>query len=127
MFPFGQARQSAATNQARAILGVGAPMLVGVYLRKDPAILIPAHGDRARITAAILNPSIAPESPGHAQTLTPGTIAHRIVWNDIDGRVEMHLESLRSAASGRSLRLPLTSAAVPANAQHRAEAGVAMQ
>ncbi len=88
-----QARQFLA--QARSALGRGARMLVGVDLRKDEALLIPAYDDAAGVTAAFnLNILRRLNREAGADFDLRG-FAHRAVWNDAEGRIEMHLVSLR--------------------------------
>ena len=81
--------------QARGTLGEGARMLVGVDLRKDAALLIPAYDDAAGVTASFnLNILRRLNREAHAD-FDLRDFAHRAVWNDAEGRIEMHLVSLR--------------------------------
>jgi L-histidine Nalpha-methyltransferase len=81
--------------QARFTLGPGARMLVGVDLRKDPAILLPAYDDADGVTAAFnLNVLARLNREADADFDLRGFI-HRAVWNDHESRIEMHLESCR--------------------------------
>jgi L-histidine Nalpha-methyltransferase len=93
--------------QARGTLGEGARMLVGVDLRKDEALLIPAYDDAAGVTAAFnLNVLRRLNREAHADFNLRG-FAHRAVWNDAEGRIEMHLVSLRPQAvhlNGHTIR-----------------------
>jgi L-histidine N-alpha-methyltransferase len=93
--------------QARGTLGEGARMLVGVDLRKDEALLIPAYDDAAGVTAAFnLNILRRLNREAHADFDLRG-FAHRAVWNDAEGRIEMHLVSLRPQAvhlNGHTIR-----------------------
>jgi len=93
--------------QARGTLGEGARMLVGVDLRKDEALLIPAYDDAAGVTAAFnLNILRRLNREAHAD-FDLGGFAHRAVWNDAEGRIEMHLVSLRPQAvhlNGHTIR-----------------------
>ena len=74
-------------GQARASLsreGEGPTrFIVGTDLRKPAEVLVPAYDDAAGVTAAF-NRNIL----RHVNRLT-----HRAVWNDAEGRVEMHLVS----------------------------------
>jgi L-histidine Nalpha-methyltransferase len=93
----GQARQFLA--QARRTLGAGARMLVGVDLRKDKALLLPAYDDAAGVTAAFnLNVLRRLNREADADFDLDG-FAHRAVWNDAEGRIEMHLVSLQAQAA----------------------------
>jgi len=93
--------------QARGTLGEGARMLVGVDLRKDEALLIPAYDDAAGVTAAFnLNVLRRLNREAGADFDLRG-FAHRAAWNDAEGRIEMHLVSLRPQAvhlNGHTIR-----------------------
>ena len=93
--------------QARGTLGKGARMLVGVDLRKDAALLIPAYDDAAGVTASFnLNILRRLNREAHAD-FDLRDFAHRAVWNDAEGRIEMHLVSLRPQAvhlNGHTIR-----------------------
>ncbi len=92
-----QARQFLA--QARVTLGAGAGMLVGVDLRKDAALLVPAYDDAAGVTAAFnLNILRRLNREAGADFDLDG-FAHRAVWNEAEGRIEMHLVSVRAQAA----------------------------
>ena len=84
-------------RQARQDLCSGghgpARFIVGTDLRKDAAVLLPAYNDAAGVTAAF-NRNILT----HVNRLTGARFdaelfAHRALWNDDDGRIEMHLVS----------------------------------
>jgi dimethylhistidine N-methyltransferase len=77
-------------------LGAEAGLLVGVDLRKDPAILVPAYDDAQGVTAAFnLNLLTRLNREGDADFDLAG-FRHQAVWNAAEGRIEMHLESLRA-------------------------------
>ncbi len=82
--------------QARATLGAGARMLVGVDLRKDPALLIPAYDDAAGVTAAFNRNVLARINREAGADFDLDGFAHRATWNDEEGRIEMHLVSRRA-------------------------------
>jgi dimethylhistidine N-methyltransferase len=74
--------------------GPAGGILIGADLRKDRAILEAAYDDAAGVTAAFdrnllvrLNRELGADFPVER-------FRHRAVWNDGDGRVEMHLVSL---------------------------------
>jgi dimethylhistidine N-methyltransferase len=80
-------------NAAR-LLGRGAAFLVGVDLKKDPAILIPAYNDRRGVTAAFnlnLLERINRELDGDIDL---DLFAHDAIYDEARGRIEMHLVSL---------------------------------
>ena len=70
--------------------------IVGIDLAKDQAELLAAYNDAEGVTAAFnlnLLTRINTELSGDFDL---EGFAHRAVWNRLEGRVEMHLESLRS-------------------------------
>ena len=69
--------------------------LVGVDLRKDPAILLPAYDDAQGVTAAFNLNLLARLNRDAGADFDLGAFAHRVVWNDQESRIEMHLVSLR--------------------------------
>ena len=80
-------------NAAR-LLGRDAAFLVGVDLKKDPAILIPAYNDRRGVTAAFnlnLLERINRELDGDIDV---DRFAHDAIYDETKGRIEMHLVSL---------------------------------
>jgi L-histidine Nalpha-methyltransferase len=79
----------------RDILGQGAQLLIGFDRIKSADILIPAYDDAAGVTAAFnlnllerINRELAGDIPVEV-------FAHRALWNDIEARIEMHLEALQ--------------------------------
>ena len=79
---------------AAHLLGRGASFLVGVDLKKDPAILIPAYNDRRGVTAAFnlnLLERINRELDGDIDL---DRFAHDAIYDESQGRIEMHLVSL---------------------------------
>jgi L-histidine Nalpha-methyltransferase len=85
--------QAFLVNAAR-LLGRGAAFLVGVDLKKDPAILIPAYNDRRGVTAAFnlnLLERINRELDGDFEL---DRFAHDAIYDEGQGRIEMHLVSL---------------------------------
>ncbi|MEJ0018690.1 MAG: L-histidine N(alpha)-methyltransferase [Acetobacteraceae bacterium] len=82
-------------QRARQALGGQSWFLVGVDLRKDPAILLPAYDDAQGVTAAF-NLNLLDRLNREADAdFDLASFRHRAVWNDVDSRIEMHLESLR--------------------------------
>lgn len=82
--------------QAAATLGAGSMFLVGVDLRKDPAVLVPAYDDAAGVTAAFnLNMLVRLNREAGAD-FNLDHFVHEARWNDRDSRIEMHLVSDRA-------------------------------
>ena len=80
-------------RNARGTLGDGARFLIGVDLRKDPAVLIPAYNDSAGVTAAFNLNLLARLNREAAADFDIGAFTHRAIWNDAASRIEMHLVS----------------------------------
>jgi L-histidine N-alpha-methyltransferase len=81
--------------QLRETLGSRARLLIGVDLRKDPAVLIPAYNDKAGVTAAFnLNLLVRLNREADAD-FDLDAFSHRAIWNPTDSRIEMHLISRR--------------------------------
>ena len=85
-------------QQARTTLGGGAHFLIGVDMRKDPAVLLPAYDDAAGVTAAFNRNLLVRLNREAGADFDPGAFAHRAVWNDDESRIEMHLVSSRDQA-----------------------------
>jgi dimethylhistidine N-methyltransferase len=82
-------------RRVRRALGTGAHFLVGVDLRKDPAVLIPAYNDKAGVTAAF-NLNLLRRLNREAEAdFDLDAFTHQAIWNDAEGRIEMHLVSRR--------------------------------
>ena len=81
-------------RQARDTLGADAKFLVGVDLRKDPAILVPAYDDAQGVTAAFNRNLLVHLNRITGSVFDPLSFDHRAVWNEASGRIEMHLVSL---------------------------------
>lgn len=80
-------------RQVRQTLGANASFLVGVDLRKDAAVLVPAYDDAAGVTAAFNRNLLVRLNREAGADFDPMSFAHRAVWNDIESRIEMHLVS----------------------------------
>ena len=93
--------------QLRETLGPGARLLIGVDLRKDPTVLIPAYNDKAGVTAAFnLNLLVRLNREADAD-FDLDAFSHRAIWNSTDSRIEMHLISHREQVvhvAGRTIR-----------------------
>jgi dimethylhistidine N-methyltransferase len=82
-------------RQARRTLGTSAHFLIGVDLRKDPDILLPAYNDAAGITAAFNRNLLERLNREAGADFDVAAFEHRAVWNDAESRIEMHLVSRR--------------------------------
>jgi len=82
-------------QDARLTLGQGAWLIVGVDLRKSPEILVPAYDDSAGVTAAFNLNILRRLNREAAADFDLSAFVHRALWNEAEGRIEMHLQSLR--------------------------------
>ena len=89
-------------DEARAFLGKtagllrgGGALLIGVDLKKDPAILHAAYNDAAGVTAAFNLNLLVRMNRELGADFDLATFRHRAFYNEAAGRVEMHLVSLR--------------------------------
>jgi len=83
-------------QRLRAAMRLGDQLLAGIDLRKDPAVLIAAYDDAAGVTAAFnrnLLVRINRELGGHFDL---DEFQHEARWNEVEGRIEMHLVSQRA-------------------------------
>ena len=83
-------------QQARSTLGLSAKFLVGVDLRKDPSILIPAYDDAQGVTAAFNRNLLVHLNHITGARFDPSSFEHRAIWNEESGCIEMHLVSTRA-------------------------------
>jgi L-histidine Nalpha-methyltransferase len=83
-------------RQARETLGPRSLFLVGVDLRKDPELLVPAYADAAGVTAAFNRNLLVRLNREAGADFDPLAFEHRAVWNDAESRIEMHLVSRRN-------------------------------
>ena len=81
--------------QARNMLGREASFLIGVDLRKDPSILLPAYDDAQGVTAAFNRNILTHVNSRFDGDFDVDGFAHRALWNAALGRMEMHLVSQR--------------------------------
>jgi L-histidine Nalpha-methyltransferase len=83
---------------ARRTLGDRARFLVGVDLRKDPSLLLPAYDDAAGVTAAFNRNILLRLNREAGANFDIAAFGHRAVWNDAESRIEMHLVSREAQA-----------------------------
>ncbi len=92
---FDEAQAAAFLRQAAALVGPGGGLLIGVDLKKDPAVLEAAYDDPEGVTSEFnlnLLDRINRELGG---TFDRDRFAHRAVWNPAESRIETYLVSLR--------------------------------
>ena len=80
----------------RRVLGPGGALLIGVDLKKDTTRLNAAYNDAAGYTAAFNLNLLHRMVRELGAELNPDAFAHEAFYNEAEGRVEMHLRSLRA-------------------------------
>ena len=73
----------------------GDALLIGIDLRKDPADLVAAYDDAAGVTARFNLNLLARVNRELGGRFDLDAFAHEARWNESEGRIEMHLRSLR--------------------------------
>ena len=94
-------------REVRVTLGRQARFLVGIDLRKDPGILLPAYDDAAGVTAAFNRNLLVRLNREADADFDVAAFRHEARWNDVESRIEMHLVSTRAQTArlaGRSIR-----------------------
>jgi dimethylhistidine N-methyltransferase len=84
----------------RAALGAEGRLIVGVDLEKDARRLHMAYNDSAGVTAAFNLNLLARINRELAGTFDLGAFRHEALYNPREGRIEMHLRSLRRQVAG---------------------------
>ncbi|MGQ0526338.1 MAG: L-histidine N(alpha)-methyltransferase [Betaproteobacteria bacterium] len=83
---------------ARRMVGPGGAMLVGVDLKKSPALLHDAYNDAQGVTAAFNLNLLARINRELGADFDLAAFRHHAFYNQEAGRIEMHLVSLREQA-----------------------------
>jgi|SRR5690242_9570477 L-histidine Nalpha-methyltransferase len=78
----------------RRNLSPGDAVLLGTDMRKSLDLLVPAYDDAQGVTAAFNKNLLRRINRELGASFKLSTFAHRILWNDEQSRIEMHLESL---------------------------------
>jgi dimethylhistidine N-methyltransferase len=104
---FTPAEASAFLALARDQAGAGGGLLIGVDLKKDPARLDAAYNDASGVTAAFNLNLLARINRELGADFDLPAFRHRACYVEKQGRIEMHLESIRDQAvtiGGRAIR-----------------------
>jgi L-histidine N-alpha-methyltransferase len=80
-------------KRVKAGLGEGDGLLLGVDLVKDEGALLAAYDDVAGVTADFNLNLLARLNRELGADFDLETFEHRAIWNDVESRMEMHLES----------------------------------
>ena len=102
-------------NAAR-LLGKGSGFLIGVDLKKPASILLPAYDDARGVTAAFNLNLLARINRELRGEFDLTRFAHKAVWNEEAGRIEMYLVSLADQmvrVLGRGFAFARASASTP--------------
>jgi L-histidine Nalpha-methyltransferase len=83
-------------RDAAALLGPGARFLVGVDLKKPLDILLPAYNDAKGVTADFNRNLLARINRELGGDFDLSGFEHEAVYNEAEGRIEMHLVSRRA-------------------------------
>jgi dimethylhistidine N-methyltransferase len=84
---------SALLRQMGQTLGNGARLIVGIDLRKDPRILVPAYDDAAGVTARFNLNILTRANRELGSDFALERFAHEAVFNAEESRMEMHIVS----------------------------------
>jgi L-histidine Nalpha-methyltransferase len=86
-------RQGAITflSHIRTMLGTGGHLMIGVDLKKDLDILLPAYNDALGITAEFNRNILSHINKRFGSNFEPDKFSHESVYNELDGRIEMYL------------------------------------
>jgi L-histidine Nalpha-methyltransferase len=76
-------------------VGPAGGLLIGVDLKKDPDVLIAAYDDREGVTAAFNMNMLRHINHQLGTVFDVGAFRHEALWNDAEGRIEMHLRASR--------------------------------
>jgi len=77
------------------LVGLGGGLLLGVDLKKDRRVLEEAYNDRRGVTAAFNRNILVRLNRELGADFAVDRFAHRAFYNDVEGRIEMHLVSDR--------------------------------
>jgi L-histidine Nalpha-methyltransferase len=89
---------TALLGRFRAMVGEGGYALIGVDLQKETEVLNAAYNDEAGLTAAFNLNALHHLNTRLECGFNPRDFAHRAFYNEVLGRVEMHLDCLRDTA-----------------------------
>jgi L-histidine N-alpha-methyltransferase len=80
-------------RDVRSLLDPGEGFLLGVDLKKSEDVLVPAYNDALGVTAAFNLNLLVRINRELGGGFDLGNFRHRAIYNPVEGRIEMHLES----------------------------------
>jgi len=80
-------------QRIRRHVGPQGAAIIGVDLKKDLGVLLPAYDDAAGVTAEFNQNILVRINRELGGQFAPFQFRHVVRWNELDGAVEMHLES----------------------------------
>lgn len=83
-------------RQVAGVCGLGGGLLIGVDLKKSPQTLEPAYNDQKGVTAAFNKNLLTRINRELEGDFDADKFAHHAFYNDLMGRMEMHLVSLEA-------------------------------
>ena len=83
-------------RQVREWVGEGGGVVIGVDVKKSPAVLHAAYNDAAGVTAAFNLNLLAHVNSAYGADFDLDAFEHVAFYDEAQGRIEMHLRSLRS-------------------------------
>jgi len=96
-------------RRKRALVGAGGALLLGVDLKKEPALLEPAYDDAAGVSAEFALNVLRRLNEELGGNLRRERFGYKAVYNESEGRVEMNLVSLEEQApTVAGTRIPLS-------------------
>jgi dimethylhistidine N-methyltransferase len=81
-------------ENCRGLLGANCAFVIGIDLKKDTSILLPAYNDRDGVTAAFNLNLLVRINRELGGTFDPKAFAHQAIYDAEEGRIEMHIRSL---------------------------------
>jgi len=83
-------------SRIRSMIGRGGYFMIGVDLKKDLEILLPAYNDAGGVTAAFNLNILHHINNRFFGNFDLSAFAHCAIYSESEGRIEMHLESTRN-------------------------------
>ena len=82
-------------RNAAGLVQTGGCLIIGVDAKKDPRVLLRAYNDEAGVTARFNRNILAHVNAALGANFDASAFAHRAVYNDAAGRIEMYLDAQR--------------------------------